>query len=1258
MTDRLLIDLDEDGQVMVSVLGDVQGGLPEPAKPFPLIWTLDAADAEELRWYLEDYLRAPYGVYEQRGERTAQRLVEWGRAVFTAVFDGSRAARDAYVRSRAGGGLLEIVVRSVVAERLGLPWELLTDPARPTPLALDGVRIRRALPTADLAGTFKVAGARLRVLMVISRPAGDRDVGYRMVARPLLHRLEAVRGDVDLVVLRPPTLDRLREVLAQARAAGEPFQVVHFDGHGAFTQRRAPSWGAAVTLGSGPEGVLVFEQSGGGADRVPAGRVAAVLAEAEVPVVVLNACQSGALGREVEAAVATRLLQQGAAVVVAMAFSVYAVAAAEFMTAFYERLFTGGQIADAVTAGRQRLAERPRRPSPKGALPLQDWIVPVLYARQDVSFPYLRRTPTASDAPTVGQILDLVRQQPDTEHQEDSLAAVGSFVGRDALFYELEVAARLQKVVLLHGSGGTGKTELVKAFGRWWRDTGGVDNPNWVIWHSFEPGIASFGLPGILTTIGLHVFGPDFAQLDDGQRLDAVLRLLREHRLLLIWDNFESVHSMPDPTGATPPLGPTGLQQLTDFLGAAADSSSAVLITSRSTEPELGDIRRIGVTGLNPEEADEYTDTLLQPYPHANHRRKDPAFADLMSRLDGHPLSMRLVLPHLNATEPHTILTELQASGGNLLGQDSRDRTTSLAASIGYSYRHLTHHQQQALPVLSLFHGAVDANLLATLSTVATTPEQFRNRTAADWTVLLDRATDLGLLTAIDAGMYTIHPAVPAYLTTQWQHQHPTTYPQQRAAAETVLLTACALFAGWLEQQIGGGDAQLALRLTHVHRQTLGATLNHALITAHHTEAADIAMVLSSYWDTLGLTEEARGWTDRIQHATETADGSPPALDTPAGALWLLMVGRQAGRQTRAHQLDTAEYTYHRILNMLNCQPDTPSRSHHLAFTHHQLGSLAQKRGNLDTAEHRYQVALAIYQQVGDQPGIFSTYQQLGWIAQQRGDLDTAEHRYQQALTINKHLGSQRSLASSYSQLGLVAQQRGDLDTAEHRYQQALTINKHLGSQPAMAGCYHQLGMLAQDRRDLDTAEHWYQQALTINDHLGDQPGLAVTYHQLGTLAEDRKDLDTAEHWHQHALTINDGLGNQPGIATSCHHLGIVAQHRGDLDTAEHRYQQALTIIGQLGNPSGLVNIYGQLGLLAEARGIPQTALEWTIRAISLFPDFPHPATGPAPHHLVRLTTTLGWNTLHTTWQHITGQPTPPNVTAYIQATRKRGTTT
>ena len=106
-----------------------------------------------------------------------------------------------------------------------------------------------------------------------------------------------------------------------------------------------------------------------------------------MPVVVLNACQSGAVGKELEAAVATRLLREGVASVVAMAYSVYAVAAAEFMAAFYERLFAGGTVSCGGDRGAAADVPQSGRPSPKGDLPLADWLVPVHYLRREVRFP-------------------------------------------------------------------------------------------------------------------------------------------------------------------------------------------------------------------------------------------------------------------------------------------------------------------------------------------------------------------------------------------------------------------------------------------------------------------------------------------------------------------------------------------------------------------------------------------------------------------------------------------------------------------------------------------------------------------------------------------------------------------------------------------------------------------------------------------------------------------------------------------------------
>jgi hypothetical protein len=52
---------------------------------------------------------------------------------------------------------------------------------------------------------------------------------------------------IDLTVLRPPTFDALREILTSAAVSGEPFHVVHFDGHGVMPDRSAG--GGAVVGG-------------------------------------------------------------------------------------------------------------------------------------------------------------------------------------------------------------------------------------------------------------------------------------------------------------------------------------------------------------------------------------------------------------------------------------------------------------------------------------------------------------------------------------------------------------------------------------------------------------------------------------------------------------------------------------------------------------------------------------------------------------------------------------------------------------------------------------------------------------------------------------------------------------------------------------------------------------------------------------------------------------------------------------------------
>jgi tetratricopeptide (TPR) repeat protein len=1161
MVDRLLVDLGSDGRVSVGTWLD--GELPAPGEPRELTWPLDNDALEDLRWYLEDYLRAPFGVYGERGPRVQAALTGWGRAVFSAVF-GDGPARDAYVRVRARGSA-ELVFRSASPELLGLPWELVADPAISTPLALDLAGVSRSLPVAESAQTIPVPEGRLRVLMVISRPAGTGDVGYRMIARPLLERLEAVRGQVDLVVLRPPTLGALKATLAAAAETGHPFQVVHFDGHGALTGRRAA--GAPLAFaGPGPEGMLVFEKPNGGPDDVPASRVAQVLAAAGVPVVVLNACQSGAVGKDLEAAVATRLLRAGVASVVAMAYTVYAVAAAEFMAAFYERLFAGGTVTAAVTAGRQRLYQRNLRPSPKGELPLADWLVPVHYLRRDVSFPQAK-SERAAGLPSLDQALDAQRVAAAAAGTGD-LDAVGSFVGRDDLFFQLEAAARLQKVVVLHGPGGTGKTELAKAFGRWWRDTGGVDPPEWVFWHSFEPGVASFGLDGVITQIGLRLYGADFDRRETNERRAVVQKVLTDHRMLLIWDNFESVRSMPDPGGATKPLDEAGCAELREFLAhLAARGHSAVLITSRTTEDWLGGVRRISVGGLAAHEAIEYADNLLAPYPSAAPRRARRAFGDLMEWLDGYPLSMRLILPRLDTTGPEALLAALQGTAP-LPATEGEGRTTSLPASISYSFTHLSEPTRRLLPAVCLFHGVADADALEVFSQIPAAPRRFHGAGRQDWVKALEDAVRVGLLTGLGGGMYRVHPALPGYLATWWRHEEPANHDAVREAATKALLSAHAALGAWLYQQISSGDAALAYMIIGLERRTLGSLLGYALDHRLWDKAAPIAVPLDKYWTARGLNEEAGAWTDRVRLATEGPDGTPPQLDTLEGSLWLFFIGNQANRELIRNQLDDAERTYRQILTMLQAQPSSSQEQQSLADTYHALGMVAKNRRRLDEAEKWYRRSLAVSEETGNKLGTALTCHELGSVALRRGEvaeakgrmdeaekrLDEAEKWFRRSLAIKEELGNKPYIPSTYLQLGILAHTRGRLDEAEKWYRRSLAIEEELVNKPGMAGTYHELGRAAQNQRRLDEAEKWYLKSLAIKDELDDKPGMALTFGQFGLLARARGQDREALEWIVRCVALFDQFPH-PATGPAPDHLALLTAILG-MKALEQCWQQ------------------------------------------------------------------------------------------------------
>lgn len=246
------------------------------------------------------------------------------------------------------------------------------------------VSIRRQLdePEALIAREVRLP---LRILYIVSRPEDAGFIDPRVTTKALFAALDPLGAAIQIDFCRPPTLKRMGEMLREAQQSGDPYDVVHFDGHGAFMPQ--------TQLGA-----LCFEQSDDGAgdsktDLVPADQLGNLLAQHKIPLVVLEACRSAEMRSIVFRSVAPRLIQAGVGSVLSMGHAVHVEAAKILLDRFYRERVNGTTIGHAVAQGRSALMTSPARWLEYGpgarTLRLQDWFLPHLYQRglDDALFP-------------------------------------------------------------------------------------------------------------------------------------------------------------------------------------------------------------------------------------------------------------------------------------------------------------------------------------------------------------------------------------------------------------------------------------------------------------------------------------------------------------------------------------------------------------------------------------------------------------------------------------------------------------------------------------------------------------------------------------------------------------------------------------------------------------------------------------------------------------------------------------------------------
>lgn len=706
---------------------------------------LTAREREEVRWYLEDFLghsRVPAPAIALTVEAL---LYGTGHQLFEHLFAGDARELWDSVREELEGARFEI--RTQTAAGTGIPWELLYDVEAQSWVALAArAFVRSPRRKGELGVAVRPTIGPVRILLVISRPRATEDVPFRSVAMRLLEGL-AARSDVDVDVLRPPTFEQLVVELTSAHEQGRPYHVVHFDGHGIYDEERQ-------------RGFVVFESSDA-ADRTSEALVHGALlgrqlVHAGVPLLVLNACRSAHAEPPPEPGAAPAHEQprafgsfaeeaavEGLAGVVAMAYNVYVGTAAAFVGDVYAALAEGEALGEAVTSARRRLQAQPMREVKFHAHRVQDWSVPVVFEAQPIRlFPKARAHPAErQDAPAVAAA-DPLPPRPSA-----------GFAGRDTLLLSLDQAFSSNRIVLLFGLAGCGKSMAAAEFGRWYRLAAG-ELP--VLFSSLAT------RPPVVRLLqeAAAQAGAQEAPVAASDR-SGTLTALGKAEALWIWDDVD--HVAPE---APPAPVSEAAEDLIELLREGSEAGVRFLLTSRRDErPWLGDLPTyIFVPRLPVGDRLEIARRLAVE---AGRRPGDmSSWVTLLKWSRGHPDA--LVAAVSQAVRDGLVeekdglerfVRDLRAGRAKL----DEDIAAALAASLGRGFESsFSLEEKQRLALLGFFQGSPSSLILeraerlyARRSSEAPPP-----LSQSGWISLLDRVAGLGLLSCF-RGACLGHPLLP-----------------------------------------------------------------------------------------------------------------------------------------------------------------------------------------------------------------------------------------------------------------------------------------------------------------------------------------------------------------------------------------------------------------------------------------------------------------------------------------------------------------
>jgi tetratricopeptide (TPR) repeat protein len=1112
---------------------------------------VDLALGGGTRGVFDAFRRGPAGRDRLRDED----LRAAGGELATRALPGPLGEALGQVLDLAAGRLLPLEVRTEDAALLALPWELLSLPRHPLPVREGKVEVVRRLllpgDADDPARDPAPAGPadRLAVLGFTAAPTEDQALGalpgaggladadlfWEQEQERLLAALDDLVREGRGRLILPDTGDR--EELRRQLARSDRPQVVHLSCHG----------GAERGPGGVPEPVLYLEDADGHRASLAGPELLSwVRAGAGPPpeLLVLSACSTAgavpgspagpglraSVSAEVSAGTAAglaeRLVAGGLPRVLGMQSTVTDRGATAFAGGFYAALGRGVDLPTALRAGRVELAAHGGP---------HEWAIPTLTLHAGAG-------PLAAP-PGSAPPLAVPFEAPGEEFRIAGVSYLGQgYVGRREAERRLGRACEGERVVVLHGLGGIGKSTLAARFLERRRQEGAR-----VLVLYAGRLLAPAALldevaakVGVVRPAGVSPAAPEVAEAAFREALGTALRAVVPTFLLL--DNFEDNQ---DEEGRlrNPELGST-LFELARLAGAGLH----LLLTSRlavELPPSPIEARNLDLGELSPSGCRKLR--LLDP--EGLGQLEESAWQQVLRHLGGHPKALELLGGYLRGKPDRArgIVRRLDEAirtvDGNLSAKDQERGRRLLVDEVLES---VPESRRAAFDRLCLLFAPLHSEELESLLTAEGVAD-------ANGDVAWFR--DQGLLA---------RAVGPAALT----------------GGDLVHRLLASRRSGALAEHEGEEAARAWHLRVAEHLVARPGPLSDLGVAARHRDAAgDRAGAIELYDRWAIQLRNRHAYAACVQIAREGLAEFPAgeAEAERVGAANLLL--RVNDGLMRLGKIGEADQALAMALQLAEAGHSLGARFTHASALLRQ-GRRFVRSGRVAEATSSLQTALDGFTAIDQPRDRAIVLGDLAYLRAQAGDVAGALKLHEERLATFEQLGDVRERAVTLGHVARLRAQAGDVAGALKLHEEMLAIFEQLGDVRSRAVTLGDVARLRAQAGDVAGALKLHEERLATYEQLGDVRSRAVTLGDVARLRAQAGDIAGALKLQSEGLEVSRRLGDLDGIGAAQFALAKLDLAEERTEEARIRLAEAWEIVVRIGRVDAIAavgSLYGQL---------------------------------------------------------------------------------